>query len=98
MTEDGWHLDLPDGTGENTWGDVELPGSEQTQIEREEGPVEVVKNNHDLILAAIQAKNGDDGGCQVGGGAGAGGLLGLGLAMLGLMLGLGRRQRKSRSR
>ena len=80
VTEDGWELSFPHGTGENPWGDVDWPNSHYIQAVREEGPPENVVDNTDAILAAIQAKNGD-GGCSVGGGAGGGfaGLLLLGL-------------------
>jgi MYXO-CTERM domain-containing protein len=80
VTEDGWELSFPHGTGENPWGDVDWPNSHYIQAVREEGPPENVVDNTDAIFAAIQAKNGD-GGCSVGGGAGGGfaGLLLLGL-------------------
>ncbi|HEY8145550.1 MAG TPA: DUF2330 domain-containing protein [Kofleriaceae bacterium] len=88
VTEDGWELSFPHGTGENPWGDVDWPNSHYIQAVREEGPAENVVDNTDAILAAIQAKNGD-GGCSVGGGA-AGGFAGL--LLLGL-IGFVRRRR-----
>ncbi len=89
VTEDGWELSFPHGTGENPWDDVDWPNSHYIQAVREEGPAENVVDNTDAILAAINAKSGD-GGCSIGGGAG-GGLAGL--LLLGLV-GFVRRRRR----
>ena len=88
VTEDGWELSFPDGTGDNPWSDVNWPLSRYIQAVREEGPAENVVDNTDAILAAINAKSGD-GGCAVGGGTG--GIAGL--LLLGLV-GLVRRRRR----
>ena len=82
ITEDGWELALPNGTGENPWTDVQWPSSYQIQVVREEGKADVVVDNTDVILGLI-ASQGDDGGCAIGGRSGAGtSLLLLGLALM----------------
>ena len=83
VTEDGWELSFPDGTGENPWTNVNWPISRYIQAVREEGPAENVVDNSDAILAVINAKN-DGGGCSASGGSGGGfaGLLLLGIAGL----------------
>jgi hypothetical protein len=69
VTESGWELPLPNGTGENPWVDVPWPMSHQIHVVREEGPKQVIVDNTDLILATIRTHRGDDGGCGVAGGS-----------------------------
>ena len=95
VTEDGWELPLPDGTGKNPWIDVPWPMSHQIQVVREEGAKNVVVDNTDIILATIAAHRGDDGGCSVGGGSST--LGGLGLGALAALVLLRRRRRTSAS-
>lgn len=78
VTEQGWVLSFPNGTGENDWLDVPMPASQFTQILREEGQPEVVGNNAAAIDDAISAHHGDEsGGCMTAPGAGTRGLAGL---------------------
>jgi MYXO-CTERM domain-containing protein len=72
VTEDGWELSFPHGTGQNPWDDVGWPNSHYIQTVREEGSANNVVDNTDAILAAINARNDDGGGCSVGGGAATG--------------------------
>ena len=92
ITEDGWELAMPNGTGENPWVDVQWPESLQIAVVREEGEPEVEVDNTDVIAAIIEAQNGDSGGCSTTGGAGG---LGLALGGLGALLLLGRRRRRA---
>jgi MYXO-CTERM domain-containing protein len=79
VTEDGWELAMPDGTGENPWTDVNWPKSRFINAVREEGPAEVQTDNTALIQAAIDART-DGGGCSAAGGSsGLGGLFLIGL-------------------
>src|SRR5690606_30349803 len=91
ITEDGWELPLPNGTGDNPWSEIDWPMSYQIQVVREEGDEEVVVDNTELILAAIAAQSGDDGGCSVGGGASS--LAGLSIGALFALVALRRRRR-----
>ena len=90
VTEDGWELSFPDGTGKNPWTDIGWPNSHQIEAVREEGPAEVLVDNTDEIQAAIDRQNGSAGGCAAAGGSG-GGLAGL--LLLG-MVGFLRRLRR----
>ena len=90
VTETGWELSFPHGTGENPWDNVDWPNSHYIQTVREEGAADNVVDNTDVILAAINAQNDSDGGCSVAGGT-AGGLGGL--FLLGLV-GFVRRRRR----
>ena len=90
VTEDGWELSLPHGTGQNPWDNVDWPNSHYIQTVREEGAADNVVDNTDTILAAINAQNDGDGGCSVAGGTASG--LG-GLFLLGLV-GFVRRRRR----
>ena len=90
VTETGWELSFPHGTGENPWDNVDWPNSHYIQTVREEGAADNVVDNTDVILAAINAQNDSDGGCSVAGGT-AGGLVGL--FLLGLV-GFVRRRRR----
>lgn len=82
VTEAGFELDLPDGTGQ-ALGAIAMPWSHYIETLREEGPPEVVADNTALIKAALATNNGAGGcaGCASGGGAAGGGLL-IGLALL----------------
>jgi hypothetical protein len=94
VTENGFELELPDGTGVNPWADVAMPWSQYTEILREEGQPEVVADNTALIAAALGMGK-DGGGCAAvsrGGGAGLGG----GAALLGAALALIVRWRRRR--
>ena len=93
VTEQGWRLFFPNGTGENDWLDVPMPASLETQILREEGDPEVVGNNDDAIEASINdfRKPRGSGGCQVASGTGNGGALAL--AFLALFAAVVRRRR-----
>ena len=95
VTEDGWELPLPDGTGQNPWVDVPWPMSHQIQVVREEGAKNVVVDNTDIILATIAAHRGDDGGCSVGGGSST--LGGIGRGALAALVLLRRRRRTARA-
>jgi MYXO-CTERM domain-containing protein len=72
VTEDGWELSFPHGTGENPWDNADWPNSHYIQEVREEGAANNVVDNTDIIASVIAAKNGDGGGCSVGGGAATG--------------------------
>ncbi len=100
VTEDGWKLEYPNGIGDgtadrNAWLDVEMPQSRFTQVVREEGDADNVKDNTKAILAAINAQNGD-GGCSTSGGTS--GLAGTLLALGAVALGARRRQRSRGAR
>ena len=71
VTEDGWELSFPHGTGENPWDNADWPNSHYIQEVREEGAASNVVDNTAAIAAVIEARNGD-GGCSVGGGAATG--------------------------
>lgn len=71
VTEDGWELSFPHGTGENPWDNADWPNSHYIQEVREEGAANNVVDNTAAIAAVIEARNGD-GGCSVGGGAATG--------------------------
>ena len=80
VTEQGWRLYMPQGTGENDWLDVPMPASYQTQILREEGAPEVVGDNDRSIENAIlDHRKPRSGGCSVTGHNGSFGLLLFGL-------------------
>ncbi|HUS67052.1 MAG TPA: DUF2330 domain-containing protein [Kofleriaceae bacterium] len=92
ITEDGWELPMPNGTGENPWTDVVWPESLQIAVVREEGDPEIEVDNTDVIAAIIEAQSGESDGCSTTGGAGG---LGLALGGLGALLLLGRRRRRA---
>ena len=70
ITEDGWELPMPDGTGENPWTSVQWPESLQIAVVREEGDPDVQVDNTEVIAAIIEAQRGDSGsGCAASGGA-----------------------------
>jgi len=71
VTEDGWELSFPHGTGENPWDNADWPNSHYIQEVREEGAASNVVDNTAAIAAVIEARNGD-GGCSVGGGTATG--------------------------
>lgn len=79
VTEQGWQLFFPKGTGENDWLDVPMPASLETQVLREEGDPEVVGNNDSAIEDSINdfRKPRGSGGCSVASGSGNGGALAL---------------------
>ncbi len=85
ITDSGWDLALPGGTDNNPWvDDVEMPGSHQIQILREEGDPIIVQDNTDIIQNATDS-GGQTGGCRVNGDSGSGlGSLAL-LALVGLV-------------
>jgi MYXO-CTERM domain-containing protein len=90
ITEAGFELNLPKGTDQNPWLEVDMPSSHMTETLREEGFELVVDDNTDAILAAIAAEN-DGGGCSV---TGVGSSLPVGLSIFGLIaLGFIRRRR-----
>ena len=98
ITEQGWVLRLPNGTGSYDWLDVAMPSSRRIEVLREEGEPEIIANKADDIEAAIQSyrdpaggKTGG-GGCTAGSGHSAGGLAGLTLLGLLTMAGIRRRR------
>lgn len=88
ITEDGWSMSFPYGTDGNRWVDVDMPGSRFTEILREEGQPEIVRDRTDEIRDSLG--QGSSFGCQssdTGGGL---------LALLGLaMIAIGRRKRRA---
>jgi hypothetical protein len=64
ITEAGFKLNLPNGTADNPWSEVEMPSSQYQHVIREEGAEIVVLDNTDKILAALRAQNGG-GGCSL---------------------------------
>ncbi len=96
ITEDGWKLAFPDGTGENPWAGAEWPKSRLIQIEREEGASETVVDNTARIADVIDNKGlsvSYGNGCAVGAGSSAASGIGLGVLVAGL---LARRRRRGR--
>jgi len=91
VTEDGWILDMPNGTGHSRWADVAMPASRYTQILREEGSPEIVWDRSDEIRDAL---GGDHSfGCSVTGNT-RGGLVFLGMVGLAGLLAVRRRRRR----
>ncbi|HKE13501.1 MAG TPA: DUF2330 domain-containing protein [Kofleriaceae bacterium] len=83
ITEDGWVLNMPNGTGDNPWIGLPWPKSQFIQMVREEGAAQSVVDNTEEIASFIEQRGleipgGHDNGCSVGGGSGAAGGLGLG--------------------
>lgn len=94
ITEQGWVLYLPENGG-NDWPQANLPASRATEVLREEGPAEVVKDNNRAVSDAIKrfrAAPGSSGGCVAAPGLG-GGAAGVGLLALPFAIGLLRRRR-----
>lgn len=91
ITEDGWELALPDGTGKNPWVNVAWPKSHFINIDREEGDPEVVVDNTDRIARIIDRRT-DSGGCAAGGGSST--LAAIGLGALAALLVPRRRRRR----
>ena len=87
VTEYGFVLDYPDGTGVNPFESVDMPWALQTQILREEGDPIIVDDNNDRISSALNVFGG---GCSIGGSNGTGATL---LLILGVLL-LGNRRRR----
>jgi len=97
ITESGWRLVMPNGTGENPWTGLEWPKSHFIEVLREEGAAETVVDNTEEIRQYITGRGlvlpkDRDSGCSAAGGSG--GALGLG-ALLALFL-LGRRRSRPR--
>jgi hypothetical protein len=88
ITESGWELAFPHGTGKNPWLDAGWPRSHYIHVDREEGPSETVVDNTDRIAAIIDARSSDSGCSASRSGAG----LGLCLGMLFALFLAGRRR------
>jgi hypothetical protein len=90
ITADGWTLRLPQGTRVNPWLlETNLPSSLRTEILREEGGPQAVRNNAGLIASVLGGGQEAGNGCAVGGRAPAWGFL----VLLGVPLLLRRRRR-----
>ncbi len=65
ITEAGFELNLPKGTDQNPWANSPvMPDSHYISIVREEGGEEVVVDNTDVIVAALEGEK--TGGCSIG--------------------------------
>ncbi len=93
ITEQGWELSLPDGEANYDWLDVSMPASYHTQVLREEGAAEVVKDNAAAIEDAIDDHRASRAaGCSLTPNTGHGGLAGL--ILLGLVAAVFIRRRR----
>jgi MYXO-CTERM domain-containing protein len=84
-TAQGWRIAMPFGTGNGLWPGLKLPASLRTEILREEGAPQTVKDNSDAIATQI-GKDDDDGGCRIATGGAHGRSYLVALAMLALVV------------
>jgi uncharacterized protein (TIGR03382 family) len=89
VTEDGWVLELPNGEQDNPWLDADMPYSRYTEILREEGDPQIVKDHSKHIEKSLESYQGD-GGCNTAGTRG--GLAALGLLLLSIAVAVRRRR------
>lgn len=87
VTEQGWVLDMPQGTGDSNWSNADMPASQFTQILREEGAAQNVLDNSVAIDSAID-KLRPSTGCSITGAGDARSRGGAGVLVLFAALGL----------
>lgn len=88
ITEDGWELELPNGEQDNPWLDADMPYSRYTEILREEGDPQIVKDHSTHIEKSLESYS--DTGCNTTGARG--GLAALGLLALSIAVAVRRRR------